>query len=128
LERGDYQQAATLLEEAVRLDPGLSRNQNNLAAALFELGRLEDGWPHVRQAVLLDPSNQYAVQSCKRYIVAMLKKANLDFGASKSEVVRVLGEPDNQEEAGGCVWYQYGGSGICFKAERFEGLGDFRYQ
>jgi tetratricopeptide (TPR) repeat protein len=44
LERGDFPRAAELLTEAVRLDPDVSRNRNNLAAALFELGRLDEGW------------------------------------------------------------------------------------
>ena len=124
MEQGDFEKAATLLAEAVRLDPEVSRNQNNLAGALFELGRIEEGWPHARKAVILDPRNEYAAMNCKRYIVAMLRKSNLDVGSKKADVVRALGQPDDSLVDGKCTWFQYGSSAICFEGEKFAGLQD----
>ena len=124
LERGDYEKAATLLREAVRLDPSLSRNHNNLASALFELGQVEEGWPHVRKAVSLDPSNKSAAQNSKRYVVHLLKKAGLNVGSEMSEVVKALGEPDTRAQKGTCLWYQYGISALCFENGKFASIGD----
>ena len=124
LEDGDFEKAAVLLAEAVRLDPEVSRNRNNLAAALFELGRVEEGWPHVRKAVLLDPRNDSAALNCKRYFVTLLKKAKLDVGSTKADVVRVLGQPDDSLVQGRCTWFQYGSSAVCFEGERFAGVQD----
>lgn len=128
LEAGDFERAAVLLYEATELDPGLSRNHNNLASALFELDRLEEGWPHVRQAVELDPRNKHAAHNSRRYIVALLQKADLNTGASKEDIVRALGEPDGRDAGEECIWYRYGISGLCFKENRFAEIGDARYR
>jgi len=128
LENGDYEKAAELLREAVRLDPILSRNHNNLATALFELGLLNEGWPHVRKAVLLDPKNEYAAKNSKRYIVALLNQESLNIGANLSDVVAVLGEPDGKSEQKKCLWYQYGSSALCFEESVFAMIGDMQYK
>ena len=128
LENGDYERAAELLRESVRLDSTLSRNHNNLATALFELGLLEEGWPHVRQAVLLDPKNEYAAANSKRYIIALLNQEGLNTGASLPDVVSVLGEPDGKAQQSKCLWYQYGSSALCFEDNVFTIIGDMQYK
>ena len=128
LESGDYEKAAELLRESVRLDPTLSRNHNNLATALFELGLLKEGWPYVRKAVLLDPKNEYAAANSKRYIVALLNQEGLNTGASLSDVVEVLGEPDGKAQKKKCLWYQYGSSALCFEKNVFVMIGDMQYK
>lgn len=128
LSNGDYAQAAELLAEAVSLDPTLSRNHGNYAAALYELQRYQEGWPHVRKAVLLDPRNREAQQNNRRYIVRLLGDAHLNTGATLQQVVSVLGDPDNISERGECVWYQYGISALCFKQDVFSEIGDARWR
>ena len=128
LENGDYERAAELLRESVRLDPTLSRNHNNLATALFELGHLKEGWLHVRQAVLLDPKNEFSAANSKRYIVALLNQEGLNTGVSLSDVVAVLGEPDGKSQQNNCLWYQYGSSALCFEDNVFAIIGDMQYK
>ncbi|HUR21655.1 MAG TPA: tetratricopeptide repeat protein [Vicinamibacterales bacterium] len=126
LEHGDYERAATLLKEAVRLDPEVSRNRNNLAGALFELGRVEEGWPHVRKAVQLEPTNTFAVQNCTRYLLALLDKANLKIGAPKADVMKVLGTPDVEVEQGGRSLHTYCASTLTYDGSTLAGIGDLR--
>lgn len=128
LEQGEYQKAADLLSEAVRLDPSLSRNHANYSAALFELGRYAEGWPHARKAVLLDHANMQAQNNSRRYIQKLLADAGLNTGATLQQIVSVLGEPDSIGDQGECLWYQYGISALCFKDEIFSSIGDMRWQ
>lgn len=128
LSKGDYQRAADLLAEAVQLDPKLSRNHANYSAALFELGRYSEGWPHARKVVLLDHSNWQAQNNSRRYIKKLLADANLNTGASLKQIVSALGEPDSIGERGESVWYQYGISALCFTNEVFSSIGDMGWQ
>lgn len=128
LTRGDYQEAADLLAEAVKLDPTLSRNHANYSAALFELGRYAEGWPHARKAVLLDHENWQAQNNSRRYIKKLLADANLNTGADIQEIVSVLGEPDSIGQQGECTWYQYGISALCFKNGIFFSIGNMSWQ
>lgn len=124
MQRGDFQRAVELLEEAVRLDPNVSRNRNNLAGALFELGRLEDGWPHVRKAVQLDPQNPFASQNCTRYLLTLMDKAGVHVGASRVSVLSALGEPDVSIANGVQTMEMYCSSKLTYKGDRLESIGD----
>jgi tetratricopeptide (TPR) repeat protein len=128
LANGQYQEAAALLAEAVEMDPSLSRNHANYSAALFELGRYSDGWPHARKAVLLDPENLPAQSNSRRYIQKLLQDAGLQIGAPVDEVVRALGEPDNIADQIECTFYQYGVSALCFKNKVFAFIGDMQWK
>jgi tetratricopeptide (TPR) repeat protein len=128
LAKGNYQEAADLLAEAVQLDPELSRNHANYSAALFELGRYAEGWPHARKAVLLDHANWQAQNNSRRYIKKLLADAKLNTGATLQQVTSVLGEPDSIGEQGECAWYQYGISALCIKNDVFTSIGDMRWQ
>ena len=128
LAKGQYREAADLLAEAVRLDPSMSRNHTNYSAALFELGRYTEGWPHARRAVLLDHENWQAQNNNRRYIKKLLADANLNTGATLQQIVSVLGAPDSVGEQGGCIWYQYGISALCFEEGVFTSIGDMRWQ
>jgi len=97
-------------------------------AALFELGRYGEGWPHARRAVLLDHANLQAQNNNRRYAKKILADANLNTGATREQIVSALGEPDSIGEQGECVWYQYGISALCFKADIFSSIGDMRWQ
>lgn len=126
VERGDHEAAVGFFREAVRLEPGFSRNHNNLAASLFELGRVDEGWPHVRKAVQLDNTNVFAAANSKRYIIFLLERSGLDTGSKIEEVRAALGNPDDVSQIGECLWYQYGFSAICFKSGVFTSIGDMR--
>lgn len=128
MERGDYEQAAMELAEAVRLDPLLSRNQTNYAAALFELGRYADGWPHARKGVLLDPTNVQAQNNSRRYIKQLLADAGLNTGAPLEQIVEVLGEPDGVRQQGECLFYRYGISALCFQNGIFKSIGNLQWK
>jgi tetratricopeptide (TPR) repeat protein len=119
-----YDEAVSYLEKAVALDPSLSRNQNNLAAAYFEVGRVRDGWPHVREAVNLDPTNPSAKQNFLRYFAAMMKLTNLQEGDSYETVRTKLGPPDQVSEQTERVWWRYGHTALEFKAGHLSGAAD----
>ena len=128
LTNGDYQKAADFLAQAVQLDPELSRNHANYSAALYELGRYAERWPHARKAVLLDHENRQAQNNSRRYIKKILADGGLNTGATLEQVISVLGEPDSIGEQGECSWYQYGISALCFKDGVFASIGDMRWQ
>ena len=107
LAAGQYEVAATLLEEAVRLDPTSSRNHNNLAAAYLGLGRLADGWPHVHRAVELDPRNGYALDNCNAFFEQMRVDGYLPAGTTSAEVLTKLGEPDERHDHRAGFWWRY---------------------
>jgi hypothetical protein len=117
-----YVEAVRYLEKAVVLDATLSRNHNNLAAAYFEVGEVRDGWPHVRMAVALDPTNQYAKQNFFRYFAAMVNLTNLQNGDSYETVREKLGSPDGVAEETEQVWWQYGHTALAFKAGLLSGV------
>jgi tetratricopeptide (TPR) repeat protein len=94
IERGDYQTAVKELEQAIQLEPRVSRYHNNLAFAYFHLGNEQKGWYHLRQAVLLDPDNRYAVASFNGYWGELEKNGKVRIGMPTQELVKNLGEPD----------------------------------
>jgi tetratricopeptide (TPR) repeat protein len=57
----DYEAAATLFEEAVRLDPGLSAAHAELGAARMALGELARAQASLREALRLDPESANAL-------------------------------------------------------------------
>ena len=57
---GKYEMAITHLEKAVAYAPHISRNQNNLACAYWEVGEVERAWVHSRKAIRADLDNRYA--------------------------------------------------------------------
>lgn len=94
LERGDYEESIRFLEEAVRLDPKLSRNHNNLGYAYLQTGRHKKGWFHVRQAVLLDPNNRYAVATFLSVWNNFEADGLFALGTSETRILSELEEPD----------------------------------
>ncbi len=115
LEAGDYTTAIERLTEAVRLDPNLSRNHNNLASAYQGAGKLREGWPHIRKAVRLDLGNKYARQNFRQYYADMVKLTGIDVGAPTSQVMHEFGEPDQKTTFKGVAYWEYG-----LKVLRFE--------
>jgi tetratricopeptide (TPR) repeat protein len=99
LERGDFETAVKELEEAVRLEPKMSRYHNNLAFAHFQLKNEPKGWFHMRQAVLIDPANQQAAASFESYWAHLERRAKVRIGAPASEVLSALGQPDLSNES-----------------------------
>jgi tetratricopeptide (TPR) repeat protein len=128
LERGDLPTAITDLEEAVRLDPSLSRNHNNLASAYMAAGRIADGWPHVRKAVAIDPGNEHAVQNCRLYFVKMQQQSGMKEGDSLDQVREKLGGPDEEREERGRFWWRYCLVVLEFRDGRVVGVSDATYR
>lgn len=132
LEKGDFETAVVHLEEAVRLDPSLSRNHNNLAYAYYETGRLQEAWDHGRKAVLLDPDNEYARANSRRIFAAMWNEVGLKAGASEDAVRLKLGTPDgtndSRDEVCGCIWWQYGFTALSIVDGEVTGYNEMVYQ
>jgi tetratricopeptide (TPR) repeat protein len=132
LEAGDYQAAVTHLEEAVRLEPMLSRNHNNLASAYLATDRIHESWKEVRKAVMLDPRNEYAWKN-QRLIFARLRETeNLAVGDSDTQVIEKLGEPDDKRDARRsdcyCIWWQYGSIAVAIKDNILSGVSEMEYR
>ena len=123
LDERRWDDAVVYLKKAVELDPGMSRNHNNLAAAYFELGRLQEGWPEVREAVNLDPRNESARLNFLRYFEAMKKQSDLQIGDSFDAVEWKLGSPDQRTNKDGVVWWRYGHAGLAFEDGHLSGIG-----
>ena len=132
LEQGDFETAIIELEEAVHLDPSLSRNHGNLAYAYLETGRIQDAWVRGRNAVILDPANEYARRNWGRIFVAMRAEVGLEKGDSSAEIRDKLGNPDGTHDASnaecGCIWWQYGYTALSFVNDRLDGTQDMVFQ
>jgi tetratricopeptide (TPR) repeat protein len=124
LEKQDYDAAIPLLEEAVRLDPTLSRNHNNLAAAYLGAGRIKDGWPHVRKAVLLDTTSEYASANFQQYWIQIVTLTGVDVGDSHATVKHNLGEPDEKDVRNRDTLWLYGSKILLFNDDKLVGTSD----
>lgn len=98
LEQGDFKTAVAELDEAVRLEPKMSRYHNNLAFAHFQLKNEPQGWFHMRQAVLIDPGNPQAVASFDSYWAHLERSGRVQVGAAFPVVYSALGQPDLSNE------------------------------
>lgn len=96
LNSGNYSEAIEYLEEAVRLDPTMSRNQNNLAAAYMANGDFEKAWFHSRKAVLCKPITLEAgITFCNLYEAFVRERCIDSVGQRYENVISALGEPDD---------------------------------
>lgn len=110
IDRGDYAAAISHLQEAVRLDPTLSRNHTNLAYAYIMMGQEKEAWFHARQAVLTNGANEVS----EHLFSSLYKGLNDRFrfnegGLKEDEVIEILGKPDltgaiNKTEESFCVY------------------------
>jgi len=122
LKERDYDTAIVHLEKAVQLDPTDSKSHNNLACAYFETGRIKEGWPHVRHAVILRPKNAYAQENFRRYFSKLIHDGDVKKGYSEALIVQNLGEPDNVlKRRDGTLW-QYGMVALYFKDGQVTGF------
>ncbi len=94
LDQANYQGAIEHLEQAVELDPSMSRNHCNLAFAYHKSGQLKKSWFNARQAVLLDPTNMEAVQNMHSIYTQLNFDKQIIPGISIDESINLLGEPD----------------------------------
>jgi len=122
LEAGQYDAAIVHLEKAVALDPALARNHNNLASAYFAKGRIREGWPHVRRAVILAPRDQAAQGNFSRYFKTMIDKGLVKKGLSEAVIKRNLGTPDGTLNRGKETLWQYGMIALYFEGGRMTGF------
>lgn len=128
LAAGNVNVAVSELERAVELDPSLARNQNNLAAAYFDAGRVLDGWPHVRKAVMMDPAQQTYRTNFRRFVLYFIHEGIVETGASEEQVVSVLGEPDGKKVREPCSYWQYAAIALCFQNGRLDGIANMQYE
>ena len=121
---GGTTQAIEKLERAVNLDPSLALNHNNLAAAYFDVGRVMDGWPHVRRAVMMDPQQQVFRVNFQRFVSSLIREKTIETGMTEGQVKTVLGNPDGKKVVEPCSYWQYASIALCFKAGRLDGIAD----
>jgi tetratricopeptide (TPR) repeat protein len=95
LQKEEYTNAVAYLERAVSFEPLVSRNHNNLAYAYMQLGNLPNAWHHSRQAVILDPKNQYALELYKHLFDKITNQgALLHSNLSEENLIALMGTPD----------------------------------
>lgn len=124
LKEHDYESAIQHLEEAVRLDPEMSRNYNNLAAAYFGAGRVMDGFLYVRRALELDSGNRYARANFDRIWTTVAEAVKIEIGVSMESVVENLGVPDADSTEDGAEYLLYGTRILKFENGRLTQLGE----
>lgn len=94
---GNYEKAIVHLEKAVAYAPHVSRNQNNLACAYWQVGEIEKAWIHSRKAIRADLENRYATE----FFLVIYDEMSLKYGIkdaklSEAELIVALGEPDER--------------------------------
>ncbi len=83
------------LEQARALMPDTSSFiRNNLAICYYRAGRRQEGWFEVRQAVMMNPSNDNAKAHFELRWQEFVDAGVLAIGTSRERVRSVLGEPD----------------------------------
>lgn len=127
LDAGDFPTAIAHLEQAVELEPGSARNQNNLASAYLAAGRSQEGWAHVRRAVALDPHDAYAVANCRVFFVKMRDETRLANGDSFDQVREKLGAPDEERNEAGAISWRYCLIAVQFRDGRLAGAVDLPF-
>jgi len=127
LDAGELPTAIAHLEKAVELEPGLARNQNNLASAYLAAGRSKDGWPHVRRAVAIDPHDAYAVANCRVFFVKMRDETHLANGDPFDQVRKKLGDPDEERNEDGAVSWRYCLISVQFRDGKLAGAVDLPF-
>lgn len=125
IQKEDFHSAVAYLEKAVLLAPQDSPSHNNLAYAYMQLGDLKNAWHHSRQAVILDPKNEYATTLYGHlFDMITLKGERLKSPLSESELVTILGTPDvqiNGEKEGEAVWI-YGKTAVRLENHTVQGV------
>lgn len=124
LEVGNITQAIDELERTVDLDPSLAQNHYNLAAAYFDAGRVLDGWPYARRAVMMDPKQQVYRKNFQRFVSSLIRQKTIETGMTEGQVKAALGNPDGEKVVEPCTYWQYAAIALCFKAGRLDGIAD----
>jgi tetratricopeptide (TPR) repeat protein len=128
LQAEQYDSAIVHLEKAVALEPKIARNHNNLASAYYAKGRIRDGWPHVRKAVMLAPRDQFAQGNFSRYFKTMIDKGLVKEGLSEATITKNLGAPDSTLNRDQETFWQYGMVALTFKGGRVAGFKHMEYR
>jgi tetratricopeptide (TPR) repeat protein len=69
--RGQFDDAAWLLAQALAIDPDHARAHNDLGETLRGLGRNEDALPHLQRAIALEPTLAHAYGNLAATLVAL---------------------------------------------------------
>lgn len=110
LNEGDYPKAVEHLSEAVRLDPTMSRNHNNLASAYVATGQIALAWEHSRKAINCWGFNPAAELTFIQLYKAYAKECKIGLGSTRDYVFEKLGKPDRCESIIGNTELCYYGS------------------
>jgi tetratricopeptide (TPR) repeat protein len=122
LEAGNYDAAITNLEKSVKLDPSTARNQNNLSAAYLAKGKIREGWPHIRKAIILAPRDRATQGNFGLYFKKLIDLGLVKEGLTQSVISQNLGAPDSTLERGKETLWQYGIVAIYFEKGRVSGF------
>jgi hypothetical protein len=98
VECGDLDTALEHLEQAVALDPSMGRNHNNLCAVYMGLGRMEDAWHSICQAVWALSDEEHFNNSKRNFMTMwnwMREHHPIQKGLTVDEVVSRLGTPNS---------------------------------
>jgi len=121
LTHGDYATAIARLHAALARNPRSSVAANNLASAYFASGRAREGWPYVRQALIIAPRNRPAHANLLRFFAELVHQGELGDGVGVDTVREWLGAPDSvTADADGALW-RYGPVGLRVRGGRLSG-------
>jgi Tfp pilus assembly protein PilF len=119
LDRKDYVNAINHLENAVALDPTLSRNHTNLCAAYMGVNNVPKAWEHARAAVLCKYKGDGSedLNFIKFYNILIRHKLDQP-GQSYSEITAQLGIPDSITMYDNTMIVTYGICDMTFESEK----------
>jgi Flp pilus assembly protein TadD len=83
---GDYRAAVTELDAAVALSPSVAAYHSNLAFALANSGRFEEGLQEARKALQLDPGHSKYRLVAGQILLALGRKEEAEFHLRKAAV------------------------------------------
>jgi tetratricopeptide (TPR) repeat protein len=126
LEAGKYDDSIAYLSKAVDLDPSTAKNQNNLSAAYLAKGKLREGWPHIRKAIILAPKDRATQGNFEIYFRKLIDLGLVKKGLTESVLTRNIGVPDSTLERGKVTLWQYGLVAVYFENGKLIGYNDMQ--
>lgn len=109
LRQGNYSEAICCLKQAARLDPSISCYHHQLASAYYLSGDIDAAWYYSRQAVRCRPCFPEAVVLFNEILGRYCGENHIDLLKMRcSDILRILGDPDEIHIEGCMTTYVYG--------------------
>lgn len=114
LDARDYVRATKYLEKTVEILPLWAKARTNLAAAYAFSRKNVAAWREVRKALIIDHKAPHVLNNFNEMWRILQKHGVFNYGVSKTQITRTVGEPDIAIKKKGKVYLVYGNRILLF--------------